>query len=61
LFRIGTEDGVRERLGEAPTTGKWGSIKISPDGRKVTFTSVDDFNGSNLWLLENFVPPESKR
>ncbi len=60
LFRVNIASGVQERLGEVPTAGKSGSLRLSPDGRKIVWTSAD-FSHNYLWLLENFVPSATKR
>ena len=57
LFRISTEGGQPERLGDLPEQYQWadGFIRVSPDGRNVL---VVGNNGSltEAWLLENFEP-----
>lgn len=60
LFRISTEGGIRQILGEVPVGGRSGSMQVSPDGRKLLLTSAEILH-QYLWMLENFVPPVPKR
>lgn len=60
LFRVATAGGAPERLGDFPTKSESGTLEVSPDGSKI-LASVGDFaTASELWSLENFVPPDPK-
>jgi len=60
LFRVSIPSGTPERLGDLPATGLGGGIRISPNGSNIVFSAMDPAPGE-LYLLENFVPMESKR
>ncbi len=62
LFRIATAGGRPERLSDFPTESPSGSLEVSPDGRKIIVAAGGDYrNGTELWSLENFVPPAPKQ
>jgi len=61
LFRVATGGGTPERLGDFPVQSISGTMKISPDARKVIASVFDSSNGFETWSLENFVPAEAKR
>jgi Tol biopolymer transport system component len=60
LFRVAVEGGSPQRLGDYPSKpGCCSLLSISPDGQSVA--AVDGDPGkSDLWVLENFVPPPAK-
>ncbi len=61
LFRVATTGGHPERLGDFPTNSVSGNLEVSPDGRKIIVASGDYATGTELWSLENFVPPAPKQ
>lgn len=62
LFRMKTSGGAPERLGDFPTKSMFGTMDISPDGRKVVVTSGPvDLGGTDFWSLENFEPVAAKQ
>jgi Tol biopolymer transport system component len=61
LFRVATAGGTPERVGDFPVQGGSGTLRISPDGRKIVAALYDPSNSFETWSLENFVPAEPKR
>ncbi len=61
LFRVSMAGGKPERLGDFPSSSYFGNLEISPDGRKIISVSGDYDTGDELWSLENFVPPPSRK
>jgi Tol biopolymer transport system component len=61
LYRVGTSGGPPERLGNFPVRSFSGTMRISPDGRKVMASVFDSSNGFEFWSLENFLPTDAKR
>ena len=60
LFRVPAGGGPPERVGDFPVQGGSGSLRISPNGRKVVVAAYDSSNGFETWSLENFVPARAK-
>jgi Tol biopolymer transport system component len=59
LFRAPTAGGQPVRMGDFPSHSFLGTIKISPDGRKIIVnTPESELNHPELWLLANFVPKQ---
>jgi hypothetical protein len=56
LFRVPIAGGQPERLGDFPDKNPVSLLRLSPDGRQVIAEIVKS-NKSELWLLDNFVPP----
>ena len=54
LFRVATSGGDRERVGDFPVQGGVGSLRISPDGRKIIAAVYDSAHAFETWTLENF-------
>ena len=58
LYRIATAGGTPERLGDFPEREVHGTLKISPDGRRI-IALASGLNGlPEQWLLENFEPKQ---
>jgi WD40 repeat protein len=58
LYRIATAGGTPERLGDFPEREVNGTLKISPDGRRI-IALASGLNGlPDQWLLENFEPKQ---
>jgi WD40-like Beta Propeller Repeat len=55
LFRVSTAGGQPERIGDFPTAGKTGSLRISPDGRQIITEAAI---APEVWILENFEPKQ---
>jgi hypothetical protein len=56
LSRVASTGGQPERLGSFPTEAGSGTMRISPDGRKVMVAAGEYGTAYELWSLENFVP-----
>jgi hypothetical protein len=55
---VATSGGAPEHLGDFPAGNVHGTMRISPDGRKIiALTGADNF-ASETWLLENFEPKQ---
>ncbi len=61
LYRVPTSGEQPERLGDFPVRSFSGTMRMSPDGRKLIASPFDASNGFEFWSLENFVPAESNR
>ena len=64
LYRIASEGGQPQRLGDFPTTGPviWmvSSLSISPDGRRfLVHAPRERRRTGDYWVLENFLPAAS--
>jgi hypothetical protein len=59
LYRIPTEGGQPERLGDLPSQYQWTArfIHVSPDGRKILLEG-NAGGSTDTWLLENFEPKQ---
>jgi hypothetical protein len=55
LFRVSTAGGQPERIGDFPSASKQGSLRISPDGKKVIAEAPV---APEVWVLENFEPKQ---
>ena len=60
LFRVSFAGGVPERLGSFPSPSYFGSMEISPDGRRLLTASYDYDHGFELWALDHFMPAPAK-
>jgi len=47
-------------MGDFPE-GDAGTMRISPDGRKILAVPINTSKGFETWSLENFVPAEARR
>jgi Tol biopolymer transport system component len=55
LFRVSTAGGQPERIGDFPSAGKTGSLRISPDGKQIITEAA---LAREVWVLENFEPKQ---
>ena len=58
LYRAATGDGAPERLGDFPASDVHGTLRISPDGRRIIALTGVDYPPPEAWLLENFEPKQ---
>ena len=58
LYRMPTVGGEPERLGGFPESNVRGTLRISPDGRKIIALTSPDNLPVETWLLENFEPKQ---
>jgi dipeptidyl aminopeptidase/acylaminoacyl peptidase len=58
LYRIATGGGAPERLGDFPSGNVRGTMRISPDGRRIIALTAADNVPLEKWLLENFEPKQ---
>jgi Tol biopolymer transport system component len=58
LYRVATSGSDPERLGDFPTGNPRGTLRISPDGRRVIALIGADNASPETWLLENFEPKQ---
>jgi hypothetical protein len=56
LFRVEIAGGTPELMGNFPSSHMPGTMDISTAGNQVIVASREQANGSEYWLLENFVP-----
>jgi hypothetical protein len=56
LFRVPATGGAPERLAEFGTSNGYGTLRVSPDGRRILAVDYSDTFPNDIWLLENFVP-----
>ncbi len=57
LYRIATAGGAPERLGDFPGSNVHGTLRISPDGRRIIALAGEADNITpETWLMENFEP-----
>jgi hypothetical protein len=56
LFRVPAAGGAPEHLAEFATLHDNGTLRISPDGRRLLAMNYSDPFTNDIWLLENFVP-----
>ncbi len=59
LYRVATGGGAPERLGDFPARNVHGTLRISPDGRKIIALTGADNVAYERWLLENFEPKQA--
>jgi Tol biopolymer transport system component len=55
LFRVSTAGGQPERIGDFPSASKQGSLRISPDGKKIIAEAPV---APEVWVMENFEPKQ---
>ncbi len=55
LFRVPLAGGHPERLGDFPSSGDYGFMRLSPNGRQL-MAEIWNPNQYDLWVLDNFVP-----
>jgi Tol biopolymer transport system component len=58
LWRIRAEGGQPEKLLEVPMQA--GGLCVHPDGRRIAFDGVAGQQKSEVWVMENFLPPLPK-
>jgi len=58
LYRIATAGGTPERLGNFPELDVHGTLRISPDGRRIIALGHAGNILPEQWLLENFEPKQ---
>jgi len=58
LYRMATGGGAPERLGDFPSGNVRGTMRISPDGRRIIALTAADNVPLERWLLENFEPKQ---
>ena len=58
LYRIATAGGTPERLGDFPEREVYGTLRISPDGRRIIALASPRNIVPDQWLLENFEPKQ---
>jgi Tol biopolymer transport system component len=56
LYRAATGGSAPERLGDFPTGDVHGTLRVSPDGRRIIALTAGDNVPLETWLLENFEP-----
>jgi Tol biopolymer transport system component len=61
LWRVPVEGGQPEKIGMTRRWGLW-NLTIRPDGRQLAFAGRNGASSlSELWILENFLPPGKSR
>jgi hypothetical protein len=58
LYRAATGGGAPEPLGDFPTGNSHGTLRVSPDGRRIIALTGVDKVAPEVWLLENFEPKQ---
>ena len=60
LWRIATDTGEADNTGLSWSEGGFRHLRVNPDGRRITFSAKAQDERNEVWVLENFLPSQTK-